>query len=211
MGNLDSNVGIATLWAPLELVAKHLAKDDYAVIGQLYSKTEGLNVLLRNCLANPNLRTIIVYGQDRASSGETLLKLKKHGVDKTHRILGTDVCVDAEISADAVEILRDNPLKSISHRLMGGIELDPRGNITITVSDGRVHLNRLDPEGVRIDEYVTGNVRNAQALLVENQKIGDLSHALYLGRELEKAHVVIKYNLEYEQDKPLPLKPATFK
>ena len=49
ISNLDSSVGVATLWMPKESVASHLDPESYAVCGQLYTK-RGLNPLFRNIL-----------------------------------------------------------------------------------------------------------------------------------------------------------------
>ena len=80
VGDFDSCVGVATLWMPKENVAdvldNALAKRSgklYSVCGQLYTK-RGINPLLRNILANPKIRHLVICGPDRQGSGEALLK-----------------------------------------------------------------------------------------------------------------------------------------
>ena len=41
-------------------LAKHSHQDEYAVIRQLYSSTRGINLLIRNLLANPHVRFLVV-------------------------------------------------------------------------------------------------------------------------------------------------------
>ncbi len=109
LGNPKSAVAICTLWTPIELVARHLSEQDYAIIGQLYSKDAGINTLLRYCLANKNIRYIIVCGQDRVQSGEALFHLKQHGVDDSHAIIGVKgAAIDKEIPREAIELFRAN-------------------------------------------------------------------------------------------------------
>lgn len=74
LGDLKSPVAIATLWTPKEKVAEFLAKKDYAAVGQLYTK-RGISILIRNLLANPNIKRLIVCGTDQSGSGEALVSL----------------------------------------------------------------------------------------------------------------------------------------
>src|SRR3989338_4132324 len=81
-GNPLSQVGILTLFTQKELISQHLHQDNYALIGQLYNPSQGISILLRNCLANKNLRYLIICGQDLSGSGEALLKLSQEGVEE---------------------------------------------------------------------------------------------------------------------------------
>lgn len=117
ISNLSSNVGVATLWMPKENVASVIGEDNFAVCGQLYTK-RGINPLLRNCLANPNIRYIVVCGVDRQGSGEALIKFFKNGVEpesgsdgdvKGWKIIGDDeALIDKEIPLQALENVRKN-------------------------------------------------------------------------------------------------------
>jgi thymidylate synthase len=53
-------VAIVTGWTPKESVAKHLEEDEYAAIGKLYSPTRGISPLIRNLLANPHVRHLVL-------------------------------------------------------------------------------------------------------------------------------------------------------
>ncbi len=109
MGNPESNVAVCTLWTPIELIDKHLDKDDYAIIGQLYSKDAGLNTILRYCLGNKNIRYIIVCGLDRSQSGQAIICLKKNGVDESRNVIGVNGArVDNEIPLEAINRFREN-------------------------------------------------------------------------------------------------------
>ncbi len=127
IGNPLSQVGILTLFTQKEQVAKHLSKDDYALLGQLYNPSQGLSILLRNCLANKNLRYLIVIGQDLSGSGEALLKLSQDGVEELWennqvqnnpaqgcltgyliKNLAEKRIIEKEISLKAIELFRKN-------------------------------------------------------------------------------------------------------
>lgn len=109
VGNLNSEVAIVTLWTKKEEVSKFVNKDKYSVIGQLYSRDEGINALIRNCLANKKIRHVIITGKDFNESGRTLIKLFKNGVDDENKIIGTEnVLIDKEIPKNRIDYFRNN-------------------------------------------------------------------------------------------------------
>ena len=115
LGNLDSNLGIATLWMPKENVSDRLDSKSYSVCGQLYTK-RGINAVLRNILANPTIRYLILCGVDRQGSGDALLKFFISGVKadsgkkgelEGFRIIGdNEAFLDKEITREALELVR---------------------------------------------------------------------------------------------------------
>ncbi|HLC88902.1 MAG TPA: hypothetical protein VJG49_02605, partial [Candidatus Nanoarchaeia archaeon] len=122
-GNPLSQVGILTLFTQKELISQHLHQDNYALIGQLYNPSQGISILLRNCLANKNLRYLIICGQDLSGSGEALLRLSRDGVEElwendpvqgNHvqgcliRNLAEKRIIEKEIPLEAVELFRKN-------------------------------------------------------------------------------------------------------
>ena len=98
VGNINSNIGICTLWIPKEKVANNLNKNLYAVIGNLYS-SGGINFIIRNILANPKIRYILLWGTDATESGEAFLRFIK---------AGEGVRLDKEIPREAVRLFRDS-------------------------------------------------------------------------------------------------------
>ena len=108
VGNLKSNVGIATLWTRMDKIVSGLKKDSYAVVGQLYSEA-GVNFIVRNILANPKIRYVVLAGQEhpREKSGQAFINLIEKGVDKENRIIGTkNGFIDKEIPQKAINQFR---------------------------------------------------------------------------------------------------------
>lgn len=54
------SIAIATGWTVKTHVAKKLNAEDYAVVGNLYSPTRGISPLIRNLLANPHVRNLVI-------------------------------------------------------------------------------------------------------------------------------------------------------
>ncbi|MBI2411102.1 MAG: hypothetical protein HYV32_04395 [Candidatus Kerfeldbacteria bacterium] len=108
LGSEKSSVGVATLWTPKEAVANRLNPETFKVVGQLYSN-DGINPLLRNVLANPTIRTIIVCGQDKIGSADSLVNLINNGINEKGEVIGKEESkVEKEIPRDAVELFRKN-------------------------------------------------------------------------------------------------------
>lgn len=53
-------IAIVTGWTPTKVIAKLLQPEQYAVIGQLYSASRGIDFLVRNLLANPHVHAIAI-------------------------------------------------------------------------------------------------------------------------------------------------------
>ncbi|MFB2934127.1 thymidylate synthase [Aerosakkonemataceae cyanobacterium BLCC-F154] len=122
---------IITGWSVRQTIAKHLSPENYAVIGNLYSPTRGISFLIRNLLANPYVRRLVILNatkEDKNAGGcQCLLDFFTHGFTAGKSDTGRDCWVikspiagyiDIEISATALEVLRQSievkEVKSIS-------------------------------------------------------------------------------------------------
>ncbi|MBI2916902.1 MAG: hypothetical protein HYY01_02825 [Chloroflexi bacterium] len=126
VGNLESNVGVCTLWTEQPVITKELDKADYAVCGNLYS-VWGINYLVRNILANPNIRYIVLCGADKSESGQALVDLFRNGVDDSSGLVGSKLRIDKAIprevltelvnSVTLVDLRGVTEAKAIRHRI----------------------------------------------------------------------------------------------
>lgn len=142
LNNIDSNVGVVTLWMPKESVVSELKDGSFCVCGQLYTK-RGLTPLIRNILANPNICHLVMCGVDRQGSGEALVKFFSNGVEPNSgktgelngwRILGdAEALIDKEFPLEALDSVRKNvqlydmrlkPLAEVS-TFVAGLEKRP--------------------------------------------------------------------------------------
>ena len=68
----EGQTALITGWTVRQAIAKQLDPREYAVIGNLYSPTRGINPLLRNLLANPQVRYVVILSatkEDRNAGG----------------------------------------------------------------------------------------------------------------------------------------------
>ncbi len=108
VGDATSSVGIATLWTKKEFIGDVLDKSKYNLVGQLYSK-KGINYIVRNILANPAIRHMVVCGSDLSGSGQAFVNLIEKGIDDDHKIIGVaDAYLEKEIPRDVIENFRKN-------------------------------------------------------------------------------------------------------
>lgn len=88
---------VVTGWTLKQAIAKHLHPDEYAAIGQLYSPTRGISVLMRNLLANPQVRFLVVLNATRedqnAGGGQCLLDFFRQGFSAGKSDTGRDCWV----------------------------------------------------------------------------------------------------------------------
>ena len=78
-GNPESNIGIVTLWSKPKELAGKIDQSKYCVLGPLYSAERGLDLLIRNLLANPNINVLLVTGVDFSKSGIVLKDFFERG------------------------------------------------------------------------------------------------------------------------------------
>jgi thymidylate synthase len=122
---------IITGWTVKEAIAKHLSDGEFAVIGNLYSPTRGISPLIRNLLANPHVRFLVVLNatkEDKNSgSCECLLDFFRYGFTLGKSDLGRECWVinspirgyiDLKINRESLEKLR----KSIQWQEVFSIE-----------------------------------------------------------------------------------------
>lgn len=106
LGDNKSSTALVTLWTVKEKICAKLPRGSFCISGQLYSK-RGISFLLRNILANPSIRAVVVCGRDETKSGQALLAFAKKGVDAKHRIVGfPNAAIDAELPSRALSLLR---------------------------------------------------------------------------------------------------------
>ncbi len=107
IGNRESPVSVCSLWTLREQLASQLDSNSYSVIGNLYSGG-GISGIIRNILANPRQRYIIMHGNDLSRSGEELLNFFEKGIDDNWKIIDSPSKIEKEIGKDAIEAVRNN-------------------------------------------------------------------------------------------------------
>ena len=142
LGNLKSNIGIATLWTFKETVFEKLDLNNYAIVGQYYDRKNALEPFIRNCLANPNIRYIILVGNDKANSREVLVSFFEKGI-ANGKVIGTDTLIPRGIPEEDIENLRANvKLIDIVGRVKDQNSADEYASVINEIISG---LSQLEP------------------------------------------------------------------
>lgn len=136
-------VAVCTLnSASLAQQIAHSAVPDVAIVGTMLTENLGIERLIRNTAANPNIRSLIVCGEDTQQAighmpGQTLLSLAANGTDERGRIVGArgKRPVLKNVSADEVQNFRN---QITVHDLIGQQNIDSIASIA-------QNLARLSP------------------------------------------------------------------
>lgn len=106
LGDPESEVAICCLWSRRDGIRDGLRDAEYAAIGQLYSRA-GIGALLRNILAKPTIRYLVLAGQSLTDSDTALLDFFHEGVDADWRIKGNGGEIDPDLPLAALEDVRE--------------------------------------------------------------------------------------------------------
>ena len=88
------------------------------------------------------------------------------------------------------------PMATVIEAKRHDLKLDPAGNFNIFVKDGRIYVNNGD-------QTVAGDEPMAIIeTLADMGLVSMIDHAGYLGKELEKACLAIRFKRTYLQDDP---------
>lgn len=79
LGNPEGHVGVVTLWSKKSEIAAKLNPEHYAAVGNLFSAERGLDLMVRNLLANPQITNLVVTGVDFSRSGIVLMDFFQKG------------------------------------------------------------------------------------------------------------------------------------
>jgi thymidylate synthase len=106
-GARDHPAAICCLWMKQTRLGETIDPATYSVLANLYSK-DGINYLIRNILARPTVRAIVLCGPDLTQSGAAFVNFMRAGVDDDHRVVGDGAQIDREIPRAALDDFRAN-------------------------------------------------------------------------------------------------------
>ncbi len=240
-------VAVCTLNTP-ELMEKLAASapDGLALAGTLHTENLGIERVIQNVLSNPNIRFVVVCGEDTQQAvghlpGQSLVALWENGVDMGGRIAGAlgKKPILKNVTKDEVEAFRRQVelvpfLGELEPtRITLGIEacatrnpgtfhgaparvrtpvvfakeparlvLDPAGFVVVYPDATRgLVVEHYANDGV-LETVIEGPTPAAVgATAVERGVISRLDHAVYLGRELARAHASLVTGEPYVQDR----------
>lgn len=138
VGNLERSVAVCTLWSDKNYVAGQVGIENVVVIGNLYSHGPGIEGVVRNILANPSIRTIVVAGKDKSQSAETLLNLSRLGVEISKLgwiIPGPEGVKEDDLPPGRRFLDKEVPLEAIDDFRANVAVLDMRGKSWQEVSE----------------------------------------------------------------------------
>lgn len=182
LGTQDAKVAVCTLGdpdLPNEFQQEGLL-DRVAIIGSLCTENLGIERMVRNVVANPRIRFLILCGKDSQGhrAGQAILSLKANGTDESKQIIGAmgprpvlknlshdeitafrqNVCVIDEIGTTDLARLK-NIVEKTNQVTDSPIVLPPKVHLPKSIKAQKLKEWLPDPEGfflvlVNLDERI---------------------------------------------------------
>lgn len=244
VGNKNSPVAVCTN-ATVEGIKLDMEK--VAICGKCVTENIGIEKIIQNVIANPNIRFLILCG--KPSKGhfveQAITALIQNGVDQEKTIIGAvgnmpylkglDIEIierfraqvepinlngetDSKIVMQTVEeCLLKNPgpfdgekiefvkVEEVEARGPFDWKEDPNGFFVVSLRPNQKKIVVEHLQNNKITKKVVGDLAMDICYKIgQMQMVGDfeqtVEHAMYLGRELQKAELCLKNQLDYEQD-----------
>lgn len=94
-------------------------------------------------------------------------------------------------------------LKKSENRLIW--DPDPYGTIIVTIDKDKIYAQHIDTNGKKLEVVEGKTAMEVYRKIAKSMKISDISHAMDIGCELQKAEHAIKLGVMYSQDKEINL------
>lgn len=250
VGNKNSPVAVCTN-ATVEGIVLDMEK--VAICGKCVTENIGIEKIIQNVVANPNIRFLILCG--KPSKGhyveQAIVSLKQNGIDREKTIIGavgnmpqlkgldietiekfraqiepidlkgeTDSKIIMQIVeecliknpgpfGDGIGVVLEKP-EEVQAKGPFAWKEDPNGFFVVSL---RLQERKIVVEHLQ-NNKITKKVVGDSALDIcykigQMRLVGDfeqtVEHAMYLGRELQKAEVCLKNQINYEQDADIAL------
>ncbi|WP_413172630.1 thymidylate synthase [Anabaena azotica] len=150
----NGQTAVITGWTVKQALAKHLQTSDYAVIGQLYSPTRGINLLIRNLLFNPHVRYLVILNATKedknAGASQCLLDFFHNGVEESLSDTGRKSWIILSAIPGYIDI--DIDIHSLQ-KLRQSIEVQEAKSITEAVDKIKQYAQKeiIEPWGLPLE------------------------------------------------------------
>jgi hypothetical protein len=155
LSNLETgDIAICGSFARPAGILTQLVPDRVAFVAPLGSRSD-LEWLLRGLHLHPNIRHLVLCGDDLRATGEALLALWREGLDERNRLPGRRGSLSGELDAASVETLRSyveawdhraKPLPEVATAILDlpalSPELEPRSLPDPEIPERKVFLSR---------------------------------------------------------------------
>lgn len=148
----NGQTAVITGWTVKQAIAKHLQPHEYAVIGQLYSPTRGINLLIRNLLYNPHVRYLVVLNATKedknAGACQCLLEFFRNGFKEDKSDTGRR-CWKIRSDFNIVSYIDIEIDENTLEKLRNSIEYEEVKSITDAVNQVKFYAEReiIEPWG----------------------------------------------------------------
>lgn len=164
----------------------------------------GINAIIASLAMELNVALLLTTENSvktRGAVSELSNSIKMNYIAFRKNILPKDLGITmlrSKSKQDSKSELHFEPIKEC--KPVNKLELDPLGNFKITI-DHRKKKIYITYTGRETIHFVSSNAKSAVNEITERGLVSKLSHASYLGRELQKAEVCLLLGKAYVQDR----------
>ncbi len=203
--NPKSNIAVCTLWSKKESILKKIGEDSkyINIIGTLYT-SYGVNHLLQTLGEHNEVNTLIVYGSDRSSSGDTLVDVFSQikGIEFSKKEI--EEIINSVKVIDLREAYKRNDIHSLKNILRASFQKEGiyRKKIKLEIREKNVESFPYPISGFSL--YDTSIFRLWVKILNQISKYGFEKPSEYKEPQLEVLNltaVLGVYGNEYELEK----------
>jgi tetrahydromethanopterin S-methyltransferase subunit A len=205
VGNPCSPIAICTE-ATISGIKVNLEK--VAVIGKCVTENVGVERIVKNIIANPRIRFLLVCGKVSKGHavGQTILALKKNGVDQKMRVIG---------SQGAIPLLKHLTLQEIDRFRKQVMVVDFQGVTNSQKIQFKIEeLWRKDPgkfagQPLKMVKTKKQKVKPVKAIKAEEKYVTDPKGSFQITIDKEKGVIIAAhYNPDFEMDTKIVGKTA---
>jgi thymidylate synthase len=142
------SIVVVTGWMPKETVAKHLESSEYAAIGHLYSPTRGISLLVRNLVANPWVRRLVLINGTKEDKNSGSVSCFQDFLEQGFKLGKTDTGKDCWLINSSITGYLDREIhESLLEKLRQSLEWETVSKVSeaVAVTKQMVQLPILTP------------------------------------------------------------------
>ena len=89
--------------------------------------------------------------------------------------------------------------RSVAGEKVFALNMDYNGQVLIMPVDGEIVVTHTRPDGTPVKTYKGADTETLQHELARDNVLSDINHAIYIGRELERAKRAMENGTEFVQ------------
>ncbi len=127
------------------------------------------------------------------------MALREYVAERVGASKGSITVISHSISLDPMYLEKMIPIQERAAKTPG-FRYDPQGYFRITLDEEKIVVHHYSPDGFLLGAYQGRKPLTIQQKLYRDNVISDIGHAMYVGRQLQKAWQCLQDGTPYVQE-----------